>query len=453
MLLGPRIAALPADLSKAPLPLWQGENERIAVPLRLQKGGKIVARDGHGADVPFALGPETTQDGASVATATILPNGRARAIGFSFVPDAAQASPAVGENAGPSDAADAKASKPPRAHAPLNAAGEHPVFFDLGKDETQELRLDLAQPGLYRVETLGRLKTAVKLGARIVANLGAGEDNGPGHNGLVTGFLRAGAYRASVAAKDSSGRVGFAVAKAALNETPVLKTGGAVRARLAPGVGAAIPFQIEEDGRYVIDLLGVGRMFNARLEDSEGWPLAAPGPTRQLARELAKGSYQLVVTPEDVEARLVARLRAVKPATALSGHGPHALPFEEPQKLQWREPQAQGQSRDPDLWRFSLAGDAEIALTISEGMIAEAFRGGESLGKFTAGRDFKKRLGAGDYRVEARALAADDRLDYVISASSIELQPGRPRFRRLAGQARFRHCPGSRRGPCELWRQ
>lgn len=436
LLFGPRIAALPADVSEAPLPLWQGANETVAIPLRVQKGGKIVARDSRGAEVPFVLGPETTQDGAAVATATIAPTGRARAVGLSFIPDASSPAPVPSENAEAGEAAEAKPPKR-RAHAPLTATGDRPVFFDLGKDETQELRIDLAQPGLYRVETLGRLKTTLRLGARVTANIGAGEDNGPGHNGRVTAFLRAGAYRAAVRAKDSAGRLGFAVVRAALDETPVLKAGGVARARLAPGVGAAIPFQIEEDGRYALDLLGVGRTFQGRIEDSEGWPLTPPGPMKENSRDFAKGGYRLVVTPEDVEARLVLRLRAVKPAKELSGHGPHALPFEEPQKLQWREPQARGAPRDPDQWRFSLAGEADITLAVSEGMIAEIFRGEESLGKFTSGRDLNKRLGAGDYRVEARALAADDRLDYVISLSAKELQPGKPRGVDLPATLRF----------------
>jgi len=438
MLFGPRVVALPADLAKGPLPLWQGASETIAVPLRIPKGGAVVAKDSRGAEVLYALGAETTKDGAAVATATILPSGHARAIGFSFVPEPTWPDLIRPESAGETAEAGAgpekKAAKP-RGRALLSAVGERPIFFDLGKDETQELRLDLPEAGLYRVESLGRLKTSVRLGARVVVNLGSGEDNGPGHNGQVTGFLRAGAYRASVTAKDSSGRAGFAVAKAALEETPVLRPGGRAHARLGPGVGAAIPIEIAEDGLYALDLIGVGRTLRARLEDSEGWPLAAPGPMRDYTSRLAKGTYRLVVMPEDVDARALARLRLSKTAEPLSGHGPHALPFDEPQKLEWREPQAQGAPRDPDVWRFSLFGDADVALSIGEGMIAELFREKESVGKLAAGRDFKKRLGAGDYRVEARALAGDDRLDYEISLASKELQPGKAR--RIALPARI----------------
>ena len=209
------------------------------------------------------------------------------------------------------------------------------------------MRFDVAQGGLYRVETLGRLQTAIKIGAAVSTNLGAGENNGPGHNGLVTTYLRAGAYRAAVTAKESSGRLGFSATPATLIETPKLVDEGGARATLAPGKGASIPLEITQDGLYTIDLLGVGRRWRARLEDFEGWPLGKPGETRLLTRQFEKGSYRLVVSPEDVEARMAARLRRFSPAPELAGHGPHPLPFEAPRKLQWREPRRKAPRATP----------------------------------------------------------------------------------------------------------
>ena len=132
--------------------------------------------------------------------------------------------------------------------------------------------------------------------------------------------------------------------------------------------------------------------------------------------------------PRDVEARMVARLTPIVAAKALEGHGPHPLPFGKAQRLQWREPQARDAPRAPDVWRFALHGDAEIDLSIGEGMIGEIFKGEkESVGKVAAGRPFKSKLSAGDYRIEARSLAHDDRLDYDVSLNSQELQPDAPR--------------------------
>ncbi len=45
------------------------------------------------------------------------------------------------------------------------AAGSHrraaPFHFNLNRDEERNFRLDVAKGGLYRVETLGRLKTSL----------------------------------------------------------------------------------------------------------------------------------------------------------------------------------------------------------------------------------------------------------------------------------------------------
>ena len=444
LLVGPRVVALPANLEKAPLPLWQGADETISIPLRAPKNGGIVAHDGRGADVALTFGPETVDNAVFVRTVKIAPGGKARALGLAFAPDPAakaeekeEAKDADKDKQEEADSAP-KPSKPSLGRAPLAAAAGRPTYFDIARDETRELRFDVAQGGLYRVETLGRLQTAIKIGAAVSTNLGAGEDNGPGHNGLVTTYLRAGAYRAAVTAKESSGRLGFSATPATLIETPKLVDEGGARATLAPGKGASVPLEITQDGLYTIDLLGVGRRWRARLEDFEGWPLGKPGETRLLTRQFEKGAYRLVVSPEDVEARMAARLRRFTPSPDLVGHGPHPLPFEAPRKLQWREPSAQGAAREPDVWRFSLQGDADVALSITDGMTAEISRGDkESVGKAAAGRDFKGRLGAGDYRVEARAISRDDRLDYEISLKSKELQPGVPRFVDLPAKVAF----------------
>ncbi len=437
LLMGPRIVALPADLATAPLPLWQGANEKLVIPLRAPKNGKIVARDSKGADVPLNLSPELVQNEIPVVTATITPAAKDRALALVFV--AAPASAVQGEELPTSGKEKPGAPRKPAAgRAALSAAQAHPIFFDLGSDETQEVRFNVTQGGLYRVETLGRLQTAVKIGAAISTNLASGENNGPGHNGLATTYLRAGAYRAAVTAKESSGHLGFSVAPATLVTTPKLDDQGSVRATLAPGKGAVVPIEIAQDGIYRIDLLGLGRRWRARLEDLGGWPLTRPGELTRLTRKFEKGSYRLVVTPEDVEARLVARLRKNPAPVELSGHGPHALPFETARKMQWREPQTPGAARESDVWTFTLKGESDVTLTISEGMIGEILRGDkESMGKAADGHDFKGKLAAGDYRVEARALTRDDRRDYEISLSSTQLQPGAPRSVELPATLSF----------------
>ncbi|MGJ0503759.1 MAG: hypothetical protein ACR65X_08465 [Methylocystis sp.] len=413
LLTGPRVVALPVELDKAPLAIWQDAGKDVALPVRLPKTGKVVARDSHGAQVALTLADERQENEQRLATVKIAASEKARALGLIFIPE----STATKQD---------EPGKP--APTTLAAAVARPAFFDLARDETKRLRFEVPQGGLYRVETLGRMKTALRIGANVSPRLGEGEANGPGDNALVTAFLRAGGYRAAVTAKESAGHLGVAVSPATLAPTGKLVDAGIARATLDSGKGAITPIEITREGEYRIELLGLKQKWRARLEDADGWPLAAPGEMQRLTRNFEKGAYRLVVMPRDVEARMVARVTPIVAAKPLEGHGPHPLPFGKSQRLQWREPQARDAARAPDVWRFALYGDAEIDLSIGEGMVGEIFGGGpDSVGKVAAGRPFKAKLAAGEYRVEARSLAHDDRLDYEISLDSKELQPDAPR--------------------------
>ncbi|MGJ0395481.1 MAG: hypothetical protein ACR65U_04550 [Methylocystis sp.] len=409
LLTGPRVVALPVEVDKAPLAIWQEAGKEVALPVRLPKTGRAMARDAHGADVALTLDDQKEENAQRLATIRIAAPEKSRALGLIFIPEA---TPARSEETG----------KP--APTALSAAVARPAFFDLARDETKRLRFDVPQGGLYRVETLGRMKTALRIGANVSPHLGEGEANGPGANALVTAFLRAGAYRAAVTAKDSAGHLGLAVSPAILAPTAKLVDAGVARATLEPGKGAITPIEITNDGEYRIELLGLKQKWRARLEDADGWPLAAPGEMQRLTRRFEKGAYRLVVMPRDVEARMTARLTPIVAAKPLEGHGPHPLPFGKAQRLQWREPQARDAPRAPDVWRFTLHGDSDIDLSIGEGMVGEIFKGEkENVGKVVSDRPFKSKLTAGDYRIEARSLAHDDRLDYEISLESQQLQP------------------------------
>ncbi|WP_244430788.1 hypothetical protein [Methylocystis sp. ATCC 49242] len=415
LLTGPRVVALPAELDKAPLALHQDANKEISLATRTPKAGKTIARDETGADVALTFADEKIENDKRVVTVKIAPVEKDRAIGLVFIPDA----PATdgGESAKIEDTGKI-----------VRAAAGRPAFFNLAQDETKNLRFDVAEGGLYRIETLGRMKTALRVGATATPRLGEGEANGPGKNGLVTTFLRAGAYRAAVTAKESAGHLGLSITPAILTPTAKVTDAGGARATLEPGKGAVVPFEITKAGDYRIDLLGLKREWRARIEDADGWPLAPPGKFKRETRRYEPGAYRLVVTPEDVEARMVMRLTPVVAAADLEGHGPHALPFEKPQRLQWREPQTKDAPRAPDVWRFTLHGDSDVELTIGEGMIGDIVKGEkESIGKVVGDRPFKGKLAAGDYRVDAHSLSHDDRLDYEISLTSEQLQPDAPR--------------------------
>ena len=410
-----QLAAQPAPPPAAPAP-----SADIVLQARAPLGGAIRVRDQKGADVAFSASDEKTEKDSRIFALRIPASGAPRAleIGWFAAPPPAQ---------------------PVRPRQPLQtiAAGA-PLHFDLAEGQRREFRIEAKEGGLYRVETLGRLKTSLAIGTNFLPRLGSAEDNGAGHNGLVQTYLRAGSYRVAVAAKDSSGRLGLTATPAEMIETGALSPGGSARATLSGGRGAITPIEIREAGDYRLELFALGRDLSARLEDSEGWPLTAPGPLKSLDIRLEPGKYRLVTPPVDVDARMVARLSAITPDVALEGHGPHRLAFDDEQKLQWREPATKDAPRAPDVWTFALKGEAKIDLAISDGMIGDIVRGEkDSVGKVTKDRPFAGKLAAGAYRVEARAIGRDDRLDYSITLKSDELQPDEPRFVDLPARLDF----------------
>ncbi len=333
-------------------------------------------RDQKGADVSFAVTDEKTEKDSRVFTLRIPAAVAPRALEIAWAPPLPP-------------------PQPVRPRQPLQtvAAGE-PLHFDLAEGQRREFRIEAREGGLYRVETLGRLKTGVTIGTNFLPRIGAGEDNGVGHNGLVQTYLRAGSYRVAVAVKDSSGRLGLAATPAQMIATGVLGAGGSARATLSDGRGAITPIEIREAGNYRLDLYALGRNLSARLEDADGWPLTAPGPLRSLDIRLEPGKYRLVTPPIDVDARMVARLMPITPDVALEGHGPHKLGYDDDYKLQWREPQAKDAPRAPDVWTFALKGESKIDLSITDGMVGEIIRGEKvSVGKVTKDRPFSGKLG------------------------------------------------------------
>ncbi|MCB1541841.1 MAG: hypothetical protein KDJ25_13670, partial [Rhodoblastus sp.] len=392
----------------------------IVLQARAPLGGAIRVRDQKGADIPFAVSDEKAEKETRVFTLRIPASATPRALEIAWVAP----------------------SPPPQAVRPRQplqtiAAGE-PLRFDLAEGQRREFRIEAKEGGLYRVETLGRLKTGLSIGTNFQPRIGEAQDNGAGHNGLVQTYLRAGSYRVAVAAKDSSGRLGLTATPAEMFTTGALSAGGSARATLSDGRGAITPIEIREAGNYRLDLYALGRTLSARLEDSDGWPLTAPGPLKSLEIRLEPGKYRLVTPPVDVDARMVARLTAITPDVALEGHGPHKLGYDDEYKLQWREPAAKDAPRAPDVWTFALKGESKIDITITDGMVGDIIRGEKDVvGKVAKDRPFFGKLGPGAYRVEARAIGRDDRLDYTLVMKSAELQPDDSRFVMLPAKLEF----------------
>jgi len=421
----PKSAANPKAVAKAnpepnpkptpsPPPAPPAAQGGLTIPLRAPLGGVISATEVNGQPVALAFTNEIVAGASRTLAATIPASDHDRRIVISW----SKAEPPAKIPAIPAPASVAALS-----------AGE-PQFFDLARDEGRDFRLEVAEGGLYRIETLGRLKASATIGTAFIPAIDQATGNGPGHNALLQNFLRAGSYRVRVSALDSEGHLGLVAHRATLIEAGALAPEQSARAALARDTGAAFAIEAPDAAAYRLDLYALGADFPARLEDSEGWPLTPPGPMATLTQHFEKGHYRLVVPPVETDARVVARLTEIVEPAAPQGHGPHPLAFDAAQAFQWREPAGADAPREPDRWSFALNGPAHVTLDISEGMGADILKLGDapaSIAKIAFKRGFDGLLEPGQYSVEARAIGRNDRLDYQLTLKSAEIQPGAPR--------------------------
>lgn len=460
LLTGPRAVALPADLEARPLALWQttdataqpsaGQSQTMSnipapvpqaqsaapdsadalsrpaspadlrIDVHVPRGGIVSAVDMRNAPVAFAVSNERADAKGRTLTLRFPVPSAPRVVSVSWRPD-----PAAAGKIAP----DAPAS-------PLIAGQRQ--FLNLTEDAQKSYRLDVAEGGLYRVETLGRLQTSLSIGTSFLPKLGQASDNGDGHNALLQTYLRAGTYQISVSAQNSSGHLGVSVMPSSLATAATLVADGTSRGALSGGRGAIVPIEITSAGSYQLDLYSLGGDLNARLEDADGWPLTAPGPLSTLGQDFTPGHYRLVVLPRDVDTRFVARLRPIIDPPQLQGHGPHMLAFNQVQAFQWREPQSKNDPRVPDSWSFDLLADADVSINLTEGMIGALVRDDkDQIARFVASPQFSGTLKAGHYRIDLMSLAHDDRLDYQITLNTKVLQPGEARFVNLPAELSF----------------
>lgn len=403
--------AVPVELTDGPLTETLPSGASLNVAVHARRAGTLVVRDIAGG-APLRTAPVAADTTTSIAEPAA---DHARTLAVALLPPAP-----VSPNPAPA--------------ANLTALRDgQPVFLDLDRDGQANFAVTIGQGGLYRVETLGRLKTEGSIGTSFIPVLGEASANGVGNNMLLQRFLRSGRYRLEITAHDSAGRLGVSASATPLAKGADLLPGGSVRATLLPGRGVAFPAHITAAGRYRLDILGDGRTFTSRLEDAGGWPMLAAGDLSLVDQDLSPGDYRLIVQPPAVQAQVVARLRRIEPPVVLSGHGPHDLPFDAPQALEWREPPGRDDPRAPDLWTFALAGPAKVTLSITGDGMAAALRTASAdvsappLLRLLAGTPQTIDLAAGDYQVAASSLGRNDRLAYKIALHADELQPGTPR--------------------------
>lgn len=407
LVLGLSARPAPVALAEGPLAVTLAAGAGAAVPVQIAPGGTLSVTEVGGGAAPYAR-----EEQAGRSTVTLPPADHARTVVLAW-------------RRAPATIAAIPEPPPPDAGAAVQAGT--PTFFDLARDERRSFGLTVAEGGLYRIETLGRLRTRGQLATPFIPRLGEAAANGVGQNMLIQTTLRAGHYRVQVSAQASTGHAGLLAAPAPLLSTAELRPGGSVRATLPAGSGAAVPITLDAEQTVRLEVASLGAPWRGRLEDESGWPLTTPGALDGIERSMQPGRYRMVVEPAPVTRQVAMRLRAVAPNAPIVGHGPHALPFGQAQDATWREPDSQAAPRTPDRWTFTLEGAAEVALKLGDAMAGELRLAGSDQPGRRVVRQFNGRLEPGSYELDVTSLGRNDRANYAVALDSAALQPGVPR--------------------------
>ena len=305
--------------------------------------------------------------------------------------------------------------------AELDALTEgRPMFRNFKRNQPQFFLLEVTRPGLYRLETTGRLAMWLQVRGRVDAGLFSGNQNGVGRNGLVQNYFRRGTYLVTVHPQGrSQGRAGLLMSSARVNEGSPLESGTVARVHLPMDAAVVYPMSIEHKGSYELSTLGLGKQFAGRLEDSGGFPILKPGTHSQQVVHLKEGDYRYYSLPEPLESRRLTTLSPMVEAPPLEGKGPHVLGFNHQVQHLWR-------TGDPDRFKLKVPARLSCEVELTAGMNWVLSQGGLQVA--AGGGHGPLDLKAGDYLLEVKREEEDDRFPYRLQVKTSVLAAGIPQW-------------------------
>ncbi|MEI6413967.1 MAG: hypothetical protein WCP34_06850, partial [Pseudomonadota bacterium] len=419
------VRPLPVDLGRV-LPVSLAPGETLDIPVRVPEPGTLQARreDGNPAEIRIDAGEWRREAVLAAGQYTVhlrAPSGREESLTLGLQPSRLASTTPL------PPLPDTALTTLPR-FPELTAAA--PQFFDLARNTSRTFALRVEQPALYRLESTGLLHTAASLRTRVNPVLAKAKGNGAGRNALIQDYLGTGDYQFTVSAQGTSqGHAGVELTATPLRDGGLLEPDQPFRATLAAGEGLSLRFRVEEAGEYRLRALGLGQVFNLRLEDGAGWPVVAPNQPADLTLALTPGEYHAILLPMPVTARVLTLLEPIRPVPVFTGHGPHPLPFETLVAHLWEEPATRESPRIPDQWDFKLPAKAHVAITLDNDMRGDLVPltgadEGDPVARVAAGRGWKGELTTGRYRLKVAQRRVNHRVPYSLSINVEELIAG-----------------------------
>lgn len=300
---------------------------------------------------------------------------------------------------------------------------EKPVFFDIGTSDRVDYQFSIATPGIYRVETGGRLATGIRMRDRLLLFVQDAREKGVGRNAIFVDYLLPGQYMISVSSEGSSaGRMSLSVKRNDLLSGGLLDNTIEKRSLVPAYTGIMYEINPDVKGEYVIKSFGRNVTFPVRIEDCDGWPLLRHGVSSPISVTLEKGTYRLLSLPVSYEARRIAKLSLTSNKPALSGRGPHILTLNESLSAHWK-PSGKGDTI-PVVFECSIPATIDASLVVSPEFKATMRKKGSSEDVVSWSGKKSMRIASGEYLIRVVPVKNWLKHTYNISISTRDLVPG-----------------------------
>jgi hypothetical protein len=235
-----------------------------------------------------------------------------------------------------------------------------PHYVTLGRKSEAAYGFRVKEPGIYKIETTGRLYTKLTLCDRFGAVSRSESGNGVGRNARVAEFFLPGEYLVVAETEgNSAGRMGIVFSKGELRKGGALSDGVDKRAAVPANSAVVYDFIADKKALYSFESFGASGGAQMRLEDSGGWPLFKHGAEAPQEAMLEKGAYKVYSLPAPYDNYRVTRVDAAKASLKISGAGPHSIAVNEPVSAVWVESGAPARF----LFEVSAPLDAKVALS------------------------------------------------------------------------------------------
>ncbi|KMQ52555.1 hypothetical protein CHISP_0324 [Chitinispirillum alkaliphilum] len=300
------------------------------------------------------------------------------------------------------------------------------TFFDMEQNSESVYLFDISEPGIYRLETVGRLHTTLKVRDRLKKFTTSNTGSGINRNALIVDYFLPGRYQVVVRTEGrSAGRTGLLLDKNDLHYGGILQPGDDKRIITSPFSSVFYDFSVSTTDNYRFESFNRSGSFVLRLEDDDGWPLLRYGHRAPALTRLKEGKYRLFSMPVPYETIRITRYEKIPEPVSFIGKGPHQISVNQRVSAVWVEDKKISDSAQSFVtYQFSTPAPIEASLSVTPGFIATLKSRQSDSVLLSYKYPTQVFLESGDYEIAIRPVRRSNHSEYQFAVTTNTLTAG-----------------------------